>query len=327
MAVAPLQLPGYAQAGDINWQSLSDLGKTIKTNRIEGQRRDAMSLATLGQDGSPDYKKTVNSLVSLGDLEGAAQVAGIQKAIAPESSADLQAYSLYKKQGGELPFLDFKKQLAEAGASKTTVNTNVNTGEKEYDKALNKDLADLFLGYQKSGRNASGALNTLGYLENLTKSPDFYSGTGGELVTKGKQALASMGVTAPDSAKPNEVFGALSNKLTLDAAGGSLGAQISNSDVKFLQAINPNLAATPEGNREIINYHRKVYQRQQETARMAREYAAKHGGRIDAGFDQVLADYAEKNPLFPQPKQPAGGQQKSAPTIDDINAEIKRRGL
>lgn len=332
MAVGPLQLPGYQSAPDLNWQSLDQLGKTLGDNRLNNQRREAMSLAALGTDGSADYKPTINRLVGLGDLEGAGQVAGIQKVLAPESSADLQAYGLYKKQAAEkgeqpLPFLDFKTKLAEASASKTTVNTNVNTGEKEYDKALNKDLADVFLGYQKSGRNAAGALNTLGYLENLTKSPDFYSGTGGELVTKGKQALASMGVTAPDSAKPNEVFGALSNKLTLDAAGGSLGAQISNSDVKFLQAINPNLSATPEGNREIIGYHRKVYQRQQETARMARDYAAKHGGRIDAGFDQVLSDYAEKNPLFPQPKQPTGSQQKAAPTIDDINAEIKRRGL
>jgi len=327
MAVPPLQIPGYAAPQEINWGSLDQLGKTLKTNRVENNRSEALSLAKLGTDGAMDYKPTIGRLVGLGDLEAAKSVADIQKSVSPESSADLQAYGLYRKQAtekGEQPlgFLEFKTKLSEAGSTRITNNTNVNSGEKEYDKALNKDLADNFLNFQKGGRTAQGAIGTLNYLENLTKSPDFYSGTGGELVTKGKQALASMGVTAPDSAKPNEVFGALSNKLTLDAAGGSLGAQISNSDVKFLQAINPNLAATPDGNREIIGYHRKVYQRQQETAKMAREYAAKHGGRIDAGFDQVLADYAEKNPLFPQqgggststnPAQPRAAQPQAAP--------------
>lgn len=279
----------------------------------EDARKDAVrqrTLANLGQGGAADYAGAASNLAAGGDLQGAMSLAAIGKAFAPENTPDIQNYKFAVANGYKGSPLDFMKEKAAAGSTRITNApvTNIAAGEKEYDKALNKDLAEVFLGYQKNGRNASGALNTLGYLENLTKSPDFYSGTGGEMVTKGKQALASMGITAPDSAKPNEVFGALSNKLTLDAAGGSLGAQISNSDVKFLQAINPNLAATPEGNREIIGYHRKVYQRQQEVAKMARDYAAKNNGRIDAGFDAKLADYAEKNPLFPQ------GSTQSAPT-------------
>lgn len=326
MAIAPLSLPGYAAPQSLDFSSLANLGQVYQKASQDAARKEALSLANLGQ-GNEGYSKAIGNLAALGDLDGAAKVAAIQKTVAPESSPDLQAFKVAQSQGFKGGILDFLKEKAAAGAARTNVTTNVQSGEREYDKALNKDLADVFLGYQKSGRNAAGALNTLNYLDNLTKSPDFYSGTGGELVTKGKQALASMGVTAPDSAKPNEVFGALSNKLTLDAAGGSLGAQISNSDVKFLQAINPNLAATPEGNREIIGYHRKIYQRQQETAKMARDYAAKHGGRIDAGFDQVLADYAEKNPLFPAKQQPATQRQQAQPTLNDIDAELKRRGL
>lgn len=326
MAIAPLQLPGYAAPQSLDFSSLANLGQVYQKASQDAARKEALSLANLGQ-GNEGYSKAIGNLAALGDLDGAAKVAAIQKTIAPESSPDLQAFKVAQSQGFKGGILDFLKEKAAAGAARTIATANVQSGEREYDKALNKDLADVFLGYQKSGRNAAGALNTLNYLDNLTKSPDFYSGTGGELVTKGKQALASMGVTAPDSAKPNEVFGALSNKLTLDAAGGSLGAQISNSDVKFLQAINPNLAATPEGNREIIGYHRKIYQRQQETAKMARDYAAKHGGRIDAGFDQVLADYAEKNPLFPAKQTPATQRQQAQPTLNDIDAELKRRGL
>lgn len=321
MAVQPLNLPGYAAPQTLDFSSLANLGEVYKKSSQDTARRDALSLANLGQGGD-GYAKAIGSLAALGDLDGAAKVAAIQKTVAPESSADIQAFKMAQGQGFQGGILDFMKQKAEAGAARTNVNTVVQSGEKEYDKALNKDLADNFLNFQKGGRNASGAINTLNYMENLTKDPNFYSGAGGDLATKGKQALASMGVTAPDSAKPNELFGALSNKLTLDAAGGSLGAQISNSDVKFLQAINPNLATTPEGNRELIGYHRKVYERQQQTAKMARDYASKNGGRIDAGFDQVLQDYAEKNPLFPKqqgvgstsanPAQPRGAPQSQA---------------
>lgn len=328
MAVQPLNLPGYAAPQTLDFSSLANLGEVYKKSSQDTARRDALSLANLGQGGQADYGKAIGSLLSLNDIDGAAKVAAIQKSVAPESTPAIQNYNFAVKNGYQGTPLQFAKELAEAGASKTSVNTTVQSGEKEYDKALNKDLADNFLNYQKGGRNASGAINTLNYMENLTKDPNFYSGSGGDLATKGKQAFASMGVTAPDSAKPNELFGALSNKLTFDAAGGSLGAQISNSDVKFLQAINPNLATTPEGNRELIGYHRKVYERNQQTAKMARDYAKRNGGRIDAGFDQQLADYAEKNPLFPQkqggvPSAPRAG----VPSISDIDAEIKRRGL
>lgn len=328
MAVQPLNLPCYAAPQTLDFSSLANLGQVYKKSSQDTARRDALSLANLGQGGQPDYGKAIGGLLSLNDIDGAAKIAAIQKSVAPESSADMQAFKMAQSQGFTGGILDFMKQKAEAGAARTNVNTVVQSGEKEYDKALNKDLADNFLNFQKGGRNASGAINTLNYMENLTKDPNFYSGSGGDLATKGKQALASMGVTAPDSAKPNELFGALSNKLTLDAAGGSLGAQISNSDVKFLQAINPNLATTPDGNRELIGYHRKVYQRQQQTAKMARDYASKNGGRIDAGFDQVLSEYAEKNPLFPtQGRATKGNNAPAMPSISDIDAEIKRRGL
>lgn len=274
---------------------------------VKMQQRSALrDLLSGGGSGGPvDWGKAISTTAAAGDLDSAAKLASIQKATSPDVAPSVAKYQFAVKNGYRGSILDFEKDIAKEGATSVTTNNNVNTGEKAYDSALNKDLADNFLNYQKGGRTATGAMNTLNYMEGLTKDPNFYSGTGGELVTKGKQALSSMGIAAPDSAKPNEMFAALSNKLTLDAAGGSLGAQISNSDVKFLQSINPNLATTPEGNREILSYHRKVYERQQQTAKMARDYAAKNGGRIDAGFDQVLQDYAEKNPLFPQQRQSA----------------------
>lgn len=66
MAIAPLQLPGYAAPRDIDWTSLSDLGKTIQTN----QRRQ--SLADLGRglsDGTIDYRTAAGKTADMGDID------------------------------------------------------------------------------------------------------------------------------------------------------------------------------------------------------------------------------------------------------------------
>jgi hypothetical protein len=94
--------------------------------------------------------------------------------------------------------------------------------------------------------------------------------------------------------------------------GGSLGAQISNSDRDFMAATFPQLANTPEGNRQMIAHFRRIAERQQQVSRMAREYAARNNGRLDPKFDDEIAKFAEENPLFPrnesqQPQQQQGG--------------------
>jgi len=307
MAVAPLQLPGYAAPQSIDWTSLDQLGTTLQSNRLNNSRKDALSLANLGQtaDGQPDYGKTINALIGANDIEGAAKVAAIKKAVSPESSADLQAYGLYQTQAkasGQqpLPFLDFKTKLAEAGASKTSVNNNIQSGEKEFDKAVGKEYGDVFTSAQKAGRDSVGAINNLNMMESLTKNPNFYSGAAGNLVTQGKKVAASLGITDADSAAPNELFQKIGNKAVLDAAGGSLGTGFSNADRDFLSGTVPNIGNTPEGNRQIIAIARTVEQRKQQVAQFARDYAKQHGGRIDAGYDQALQQWSDANPAFPQ---------------------------
>jgi len=90
MAIAPLQIPGYSQAPDINWTSLSDLGKTLGENRLNNARNEALSLAKLG-DGSLDFNKAAVSLASLGDYQGAQYLKSVgdrQQDLARQSRLD-----------------------------------------------------------------------------------------------------------------------------------------------------------------------------------------------------------------------------------------------
>jgi hypothetical protein len=213
--------------------------------------------------------------------------------------------------------LDQKLQLNKAGATNVTVN---NSGEKAYDAEVSKGYAKTFTEGQDSGRKASSAINTLTIMGKLTEDPNFYSGTGGEAVTKFKRGLVALGITDTKNASANELFSKLSNKMVLDSMGGSLGNQISNADRDFIQNTAANIGNTPEGNRQIIELAKKIEQRKIEVAKMQRAYAKSHGGRIDAGFDDELAQWANdpKNALFPQAVQgsgaaPAQGQNSQPP--------------
>lgn len=273
--------------------------------RTENERKSALQSLMSGQanGGTPDYASVANRLAQSGDLTGASQVATLAKSLAgPESTDEIKEYKLAQNQGFKGSFFDFKTQLKQAGA--TRINNSINTGEKAYDTALGKSYADRFLEAQKAGQNAVGQIATLDTLDNLTKDPNFYSGVGAErFALPMKQIISRMGGD-PNAAASMETFRALSNKSVLDSMGGSLGTGFSNADRDFVVGQVANLANTPDGNRQLISISRKVAQRNQDIARLARDYASKNGGRMDSGFDAVLSQWAEQNPLFKQSNAP-----------------------
>ena len=60
----------------------------------------------------------------------------------------------------------------------------------------------------------------------------------------------------------------------------------------------PTLDNSPDGIKLLIDIQSRLAQRQKDIAKLARDYKKSNGGKFDEGFDQALADYAEKNPLF-----------------------------
>jgi hypothetical protein len=253
-----------------------------------------------------DTRGALAQLIGSGDYQGAAVLGSLGKA---DTTDEIKEYNLSKSQGFKGSFTDWKTGLKRAGA--TNVNTTVNSGEKSYDTALGKDYADSFITAQKAGRNSVGQMATLDTMDKLMQDPNFSSGIGSEkFALPLKQAIAKLGGD-PNAAGSMETFRALSNKSVLDTMGGSLGTGFSNADRDFVVGQTANLGNTPEGNRQLIQIQKKVAQRTQQIAGLARDYAARNGGRIDAGFDSALSKWAEANPLFqPGPPPSAPTQQK-----------------
>ncbi|MFF9549418.1 RNA-binding protein [Methylobacterium fujisawaense] len=193
--------------------------------------------------------------------------------------------------------VDSKNKVSPINPTGTTINMGA---EKAQDATVGKAYGDYQVELATKGRNAANTLNSLALMEQAMKTPGFYSGVGGEGVKRANQFLAALGVKDPRAASATEVFDALSNKVVLDGLGGSLGPGISNTDRDYIARTAPTLAQSQQGNSDLIGIARNLAQRQQAVSKLAREYAASNGGRLDSGFDAKLEEYAGQNPLFPQ---------------------------
>lgn len=311
-----------ANAGS-NWGQQFDAGLQKGEQRaLKNNRRSILQNLTMGPDGNLDVKSGVTQLIQAGDPEGAMQVAQMHKAFAPETTDEIKEYNLYRSQGGADNFNDWKIKLKQAGA--TRINNSIVTGDNQYSKTLGENDAKAFTDLNKSGLTAQNKLNTLTYLDTLMKDPSFYSGAAGETVNRLKRAAVSLGLENTNAASSTEVFDALSKKLVLDLAGGSLGTGFSNADRDFLVTQVPTLANTPEGNKRLIGYMRQVAQREQKIAALARQYAQQNKGRFDqVGFNEAVARWAEQSPLFANEQRTT----TASPQVSPVEAEMRRRGL
>lgn len=203
-------------------------------------------------------------------------------------------------------------------AGRTTVNNNVGSTNK-YAETVDTGIANDFLDMQKQGRSATETKTALSAMEGLMNDPNFYSGAGAETSLGLKRAMVALGGD-PNMTASTEAFNALAKKAALDNMGGSLGTGFSNADRDFITEQVPTLSNTPEGNKALITINKKLAERKEQVAKMARDYANQNNGRIDYAFYDKLAQWAEENPLFPQRQQevPGGGGQGQPQIIPQL---------
>jgi len=178
-----------------------------------------------------------------------------------------------------------------------STNVNVAPGETAYDREVGTGLGKQYLAIQEAATTARTSLDALTVMERAASDENFYSGAGGDQVLALKRAMTAMGGN-PDGVTSMETFNSAASQAALASMGGSLGAGFSNADRDFIMGQVPNLGNTPAGNKALIGIHRQLAQRRLQIAEQAEVYAKDHGGRIDAGFNAFISQWAEQNPLF-----------------------------
>lgn len=215
-------------------------------------------------------------------------------------------------------YTDWTRENKRAGA----INI-VQTGEKEYEKQSAKDFAEANRDMIKGAQSARMKLGTLTRLDQLLSDPSIYTGAGAQKLLSAKKMLKAAGIDVGDVSGP-EAIQAIGNQFALElrnpAGGAGMPGALSDKDREFLQASVPGLGQTPEGNRKIVDYMKRVAQRSIDVERLRQDYVKKNG-RLNEGFYRELENFSNANPLFPEAAQ-SQPQQRTQMAPQDIDASL-----
>jgi hypothetical protein len=187
-------------------------------------------------------------------------------------------------------------------------------GRESYDTEFAKDIVKDFREIKENGSKGLARVADFDVMEALIKNPNVLQGTGAQRYSLPLHRLADFFGIKTEGLPPTQVFQALANKMALGERTQMPGA-MSDADRTYLQTMVPSLSNTPEGNLALVQIHRRLAQRDVEISRMAINYAKNNNGRLDLGFHDAIAQWAQANPMWSDKEKAAlsGGAPPAAP--------------
>lgn len=171
--------------------------------------------------------------------------------------------------------------------------------EGEEAKTVGKGFGEAYVDLMKGDMAASGKIAKYDRMQQLLTGINT-----GKLTPMGTEAAAlakSVGLDLDPNLGTKQAAQAISNQLALElrnpSGGAGMPGALSDKDREFLAKSVPNLDKDPDANRKLIDYNKKLAQREKDVAKLARAYRKKKGS-LDEGFYDELAVFSEKNPLF-----------------------------
>lgn len=223
---------------------------------------------------------------------------------APTSVNEYEYYQRQAQAAGQqpLPYFEWDQQRRKAAGTQV----NVGAGEKAWDQESAKLFARRYDDISKAAGNAQQMLGMYDLAEQALAT-GVRTGIGGDAEITLRQLGSAMGIdTDPKKLAGGELIRAVQNRmaLTMRSPDGGMGmpGALSDRDIQFLKDSQIGVDRSPEGNRRMLQAFRAMEQRKIEIAQLADQYVQQHG-RLDAGFNRTVQDYAKANPLF----QPEGG--------------------
>lgn len=210
-----------------------------------------------------------------------------------------------------------KARLEVAAAGKPSMSTQVTMKQEgEEAKTVGKFFGENYADIQKAGFNAPSKIARADRLNQLLENVDT-----GKLTPAGTELAAyaeSAGFKIDKNLGNKQAAQALANEMALElrnpAGGAGMPGALSDSDRNFLTSMTPGLSTSPEGRKQITETMQKMAKRDQEVAKLARDYRTKNGS-IDEGFYNQMRAYSDSHPLF----------SKTESTPDAIPAGAVRR--
>jgi len=237
------------------------------------------------------FEKIGNQLVEVSGATPTVAFTGTAESNLPSA---VQEYNFAVGQGYKGNFADWKNAQKPAG---TTINMGQ---EKAENKAVGEYFGKQYSEIQSAGYLASNKLNKVSRLNNLLEGVNT-----GKLTPAGVEIAStaqSLGFTVDPKLGNKQAAEALTNEMALElrnpSGGAGMPGAMSDADRQFLRGMVPGIEKTPEGRKMITESMVKLAKRDQEVAKIARDYRKKNG-MINEGFYEQLNSYATANPLFP----------------------------
>jgi len=121
----------------------------------------------------------------------------------------------------------------------------------------------------------------------------------------------SFGIPVGENVGNAQAATAIANELALQLrnpqGGAGMPGALSDSDRNFLVSMLASIGKDPQANTILLDGMKKLADRDQQIAKLARDYKKKNGG-FDEGFLSEVEQFANENPLFDQPNKPTSQQ-------------------
>lgn len=160
--------------------------------------------------------------------------------------------------------------------------------QKTFDKFKEKNIT------QKLGaaRDMNEGLNKL-----LEASEKFQTGFAGDFRLGTQQLGEYLGLADPENVAAGELIRKVSAKIVLDFAKQMGGGVVSDKDIKFLKEMVPTLSNTPEGNRQIVEYFKRLTNVSEAYATAAEKYYDTYGN-LNAFEGTFNKFYKQRGDIF-----------------------------
>jgi hypothetical protein len=188
---------------------------------------------------------------------------------------------------------ELRKKSAGAALTRVSVETK---GQEAFAVKRQEEQAKALTEAAASARGASQALGTLADMSRLDASGQLFTGPLANAYVGGTNFLASIGLLSPDQTKKltsSQVYDKQAKDLVMQDLGGKLGAQISDSDRKYVEARIPQLTTSAQARTELIAKISEIQKGKIDYWKQINSHANKFGNLND--FD-IAIPYAPPTP-------------------------------
>lgn len=172
---------------------------------------------------------------------------------------------------------------------------------------------------QDAGVDATKKINSLNRLQGLLDGVNT-----GKLAPAGNEISAwakAFGLPVGEGVGNAQALKAVANGLALElrnpSGGAGMPGAMSDADRNYLQGMVAGIDKDPQANAKILDGMQKLAERDQQVAKMARDYKKQHG-QFDEFFYDQLADWSNAHPLFPNSHTAQPASQNAAPDYSHL---------